>query len=159
MLKFSIASEKKLSKVNRKGEYYAKMSDSIKDQLFLITPFIKDLEQISTSKKEKKMQVAVQNALNGLQYQDIEPSLELLINYIEDKNLEVQSTCVRAFQDLFTSKQFDFFLSSNYSTDLLKSLVNIISTVKSKSLLFTEACQCLTYFLLSSNQQLYIHNN
>lgn len=135
------------------------MSDSIKDELFLINPFIKDLEQIALSKKDKIMQISVQNALDGFKYQDIEPSLELLVNYIEDKNLEVQSVCVRAFQDLFTSKQFDFFLPANHSSVLLKSLVNIISTIKAKSLLFTEACQCLTYFLLSSNQQLYIHND
>ena len=130
------------------------MSDSIKDELFLITPFIKDLEQISLSKKDKIMQKSVQNALNGFKYQDIEPSIELFINYIEDKNLEVQSVCVRAFQDLFTSKQFDFFLSANHSTILLKSLVNTISTIKVKSLLFTEASQCLSYFILSPNQQL-----
>ena len=106
------------------------MSDSIKDELFLINPFIKDLEQIALSKKDKIMQISVQNALDGFKYQDIEPSLELLVNYIEDKNLEVQSVCVRAFQDLFTSKQFDFFLPANHSSVLLKSLVNIISTIK-----------------------------
>ena len=55
----------------------------------------------------------VKNALNGLDYEDIEPSIELLVNHISDKNPEIQLICIHAFQDLFTSKQFDFFLSAN----------------------------------------------
>lgn len=135
------------------------MTDSIRDQIFLLTPFIKDLEQLAATKKDKNMQAVVQNALKALEYQDIEPSIELLITYIDDKNQSVQSTCIQAYQDLFTSKQFDFFLSANHSHLLLKSLINIISTVKVKLQIFTDACQCLNYFVLSTNQQLYIHNS
>ena len=133
------------------------MAEGIKDQIFLLTPFIKDLEQ--AGKKDKPFLEVVKNALNGLDYEDIEPSIELLVNHISDKNPEIQLICIHAFQDLFTSKQFDFFLSANYSDTLLKSLINIIETTKSKLPIFNEACQCLNYFILSSNQQLYVHDD
>lgn len=130
--------------------------DGVEDQIYTITPFLNDLQKNSYVKKDKSLTDKVQSALNSFQYQDLEPAVDLLANLLQVKDKEVKSICFQAFSELFTSKQFDFFLSQNHAISISHSLIEIIRNSKLAQSL--EAIQCFTFYLLSPNQQLYLHN-
>jgi hypothetical protein len=132
------------------------MADAAKEQVFTVSPWIRELRQHSSLKRDPTTCQLLDTAIESFGFQDIAPTVDVLAFLLDDKNADVIAICLRAFAELFLSKHFDFFLSANHSTKLLHTLVRIMNDSRS---LFADASQCLTHFLMSPNQQLYVHGD
>ena len=133
------------------------MSDSTKEQVFVLSPFLRELEGHSAVKKDASLCEKVEEAVKALGVGDVEPTIDLIIGMLKVKNTEAVSLCIKCLTEMFLSKNFEFFLSSGNALALLHALVRILQVVKPKTSLFSEVAQCLTLFLISPNQQLYVH--
>lgn len=133
------------------------MSDPIQGQISVIKPFLEELNGNSFFKKEKDLKEKLTKAINSLQQSDVSITIDLIIALlsVEKKNIRVQ--CIETLCNLFSARELEFFLAANTSTLILHKLIDILQEHKSPQ--YNEVIKCLSAFIKSQNQQLYLHND
>lgn len=132
------------------------MSDPIQGQISLIKPYLENFSGDSFFKKDKDMKEKLNKAINALNLSDISPTIELFIELIPKDKKSIRIPCLEVLCKLFSDQNLEFFLAANTSTQILHVLINILQEHKSSH--YMEALKCLTAYVSSSNQQLYLHN-
>jgi len=132
------------------------MVESVQGQIFVISPFLNDVSVNSLMKKDKIILGKLDESFKALEAFDITPSIDLIITLLTSEYRDIYQSCLSTLNELFSSKEFEFFLSSNHSISLIDIFLDFLE--KPKGNVFADASSCLTSFLISPNQQFYIHN-
>lgn len=135
------------------------MSDGVREQVFVVNPVMARISQHPAVRMDGVLNVSVETAITALEIPDITPAIDVLVELLKHNDRELVSICIGGLSELFMARGFDFFLSSNHAIELSRTLLELLHTTKAEHALFAELTECMTSFLKSPNQQLYIHDS